>query len=77
MAAVVFAIAPASAAKMTGCGGDNMMKVENAVEALADGDAKKDLGRKEITAAQTEMLAGHMGACGAHLSKAAQASMTK
>ena len=70
MAAVVFAVVPASAAKMAGCSGDNMMNVENQVEALADGDTKT-MGRKEIVAAQTEMLSGHMGACGAHLSKAA------
>jgi hypothetical protein len=76
MAAVVFAVAPASAAKMAGCSGDNMMNVENQVEALADGDAK-NVARKEIVSAQTEMLAGHMGACGSHLSKAAHASMMK
>ena len=77
MAGIVFAMTPASAAKMMGCGGDNMMKVENAVEALPDGDSRKDMGRKEITAAQSEMLAGHMAACGAHLGKAAQAGMVK
>ena len=76
MVAVVFAIAPASAAKMAGCSGDNMMNVENQVEALADGDVK-NVARKEIVAAQTEMLAGHMGACGSHLSKAAHASTMK
>ena len=79
MAAVVFAVAPASAAKMTmmGCGGDNMMNVENMVEAMPDGDANKMMGRKEIVAAQSAMLEGNMGACSAHLSRAAHAGMTK
>jgi hypothetical protein len=76
MAAVVFAVVPASAAKMAGCSGDNMMNVENQVEAMADGDIKT-MGRKEIVAAQTEMLAGHMGACGVHLNKAAHIGMAK
>jgi hypothetical protein len=76
MVAVVFAVVPASAAKMAGCSGDNMMNVENQVEALADGDVK-NVARKEIVSAQTEMLAGHMGACGSHLSKAAHASAMK
>jgi hypothetical protein len=76
MAAVVFAVVPASAAKMAGCSGDNMMNVENQVEAMADGDIKT-MGRKEIVAAQTEMLAGHMGACSVHLNKAAHIGMAK
>jgi hypothetical protein len=76
MAAVVFAVAPASAAKMAGCGGDNMMKVESMVEAMPDGDAKWQ-SYKEITAAQAAMLDGHMGACSVHLSKAAHLGMMK
>jgi hypothetical protein len=76
IAAVVFAVAPASAAKMAGCSGDNMMKVENQVEALADGEVK-NVARKEIVAAQTDMLAGHMGGCGSHLNKAAHAGVMK
>jgi hypothetical protein len=76
MAAVILAVAPASAAKMGGCSGDNMMKTENMVEAMADGPAK-DVGRKEITDAQTAMLDGKMGACGMHINKAMHASMTK
>jgi hypothetical protein len=76
MAAVVFAVAPASAAKMMGCGGDNMMKVETAVEALPDGETKY-AGFREITAAQAAMLDGHMAQCSEHLSKAAHASMMK
>ncbi len=77
MAAVILAVAPASAAKMmAGCSGDNMMKTENSVEAMADGPTK-DMGRKEIVDAQTAMLAGKMGACGMHISKAMHATMMK
>jgi hypothetical protein len=70
MAAVVFAVVPASAAKMLGCGGDNMAKTETMVESMPDGDAKW-ASFKEITAAQSAMLEGKMGACSMHLSKAA------
>jgi hypothetical protein len=77
MAAVVFAVAPAFAAKMVGCSGDNMAKTETMVESMADGDAKW-VSYKEITAAQSAMLEGHMGACAMHLSKAAhEAGMMK
>jgi hypothetical protein len=77
MAAVVFAVAPASAAKMVGCSGDNLAKTEGMVESMPDGDAKW-ASFKEINAAQTAMLDGHMGACSVHLSKAAhEAGMMK
>ena len=71
MAAMVFAVAPASAAKMgmVGCSGDNFAKTESAIEVSADGNAKWD-AEKEITAAQTSMLDGKMGACAMHLAKA-------
>ena len=76
MAAVVFAVAPASAAKMMGCSGDNLAKTETMVESMADGDAKW-VSYKEITAAQSALLEGHMGACSMHLSKAAHMGMIK
>ncbi len=78
MAAVVFAVAPASAGKMsmTGCGGDNMTKVESSVESMPDGDAKWQ-SFKEITAANAAYLDGHMGECSVHLSKAAHMGMMK
>jgi hypothetical protein len=76
MAAVVFAVAPASAAKMVGCSGDNLEKVETAVEALPDGQTKY-MGFKEITAAQAALLDGHMAQCGEHLNRAAHAGMMK
>jgi hypothetical protein len=77
MAAVILAVAPASAAKMGGCSGDNMMQTENSVEALPDGTPNKDTGRKEIVAAQTAMLDGKMGACAMHLHQAMHATMMK
>jgi hypothetical protein len=76
MAAVILAVAPASAAKMGGCSGDNMMKTENAVEAMADGP-NKSTGQKEIMLAQTAMLDGKMGECAVHIHHAMQAGMVK
>ena len=35
------------------------------------------MGRKEIVAAQSAMLDGHIGACGAHIGKAAHIGMMK
>lgn len=76
MAAVVLAVAPASAARMEGCSGSNLMKTETGIEAMADGDAK-NVAFKEMTDAQTALLAGKMGVCAVHLTKAMQAGMTK
>jgi hypothetical protein len=76
MAAVVLAAVPASAARMEGCSGSNLMKTETAVEAMADGDAKW-VAYKEMTDAQTAMLDGKMGACAVHLTKAMRIGMTK
>jgi hypothetical protein len=69
MAAVVLAVAPASAAKLGDCGGENMMKTESMIEGMADGP-DKITSQKEIAMAQTAMLDGKMGACAVHLSKA-------
>jgi hypothetical protein len=76
MAAVILAVAPASAAKIGGCSGDNMMKTETAVEAMADG-AEKSTGQKEIMLAQTAMLDGKMGECAAHIQHAMHVSAMK
>jgi len=77
MAAVALAVVPAHAAKMgMGCSGGNLGKTESAIEAMADGDGKW-AAEKEMAAAQDSMLNGKMGACGAHLSKAMQATMAK
>ena len=78
MAAVALAVVPAHAAKMgmMGCSGPNLAKAESAVETMADGDGKW-AAAKEMAAAQDSMLNGKMGACGAHLSKAMQATMAK
>jgi len=69
MAAVILAIAPASAAKIGGCSGENLMKTESAIDAMADGPGRS-AGQQEIALAQTAMLDGKMGACAAHLQKA-------
>ena len=77
MAAVAaYTVVPASAAKMAGCSGENMMKTESRIDAMADGEGKIT-AQKEIALAQTAMLDGKMGACGMHLSKAMHTSMSK
>ena len=76
MAAIVFAVAPASAAHMAGCSSAGLTKTETTVEGMADGEGKM-MAQKEIAAAQTAMLDGKMGACSMHLSKAMTASMGK
>jgi hypothetical protein len=71
MAAIAYAASPANAAKVSaGCSGGNLSKTESMVEAMADGEAKI-AAQKEMSAAQDAMLAGKMGACAAHLNKAA------
>jgi hypothetical protein len=69
MAAVILAVAPASAANMGGCSGANLTKTESSIDAMADGP-ERVMGQKEIALAQTAMLDGKMGACAMHLSKA-------
>ncbi len=77
MAAVVFAVAPASAAHMSaGCSGANFGKTEAMIDTMADGEGRM-MAQKEIAAAQTAMLDGKMGACSMHLSKAMQAGTAK
>ena len=76
MAAVAYAVVPASAASMGGCVGGNLTKTESMVEAMADGEGKI-MAQKEIAMAQTAMLDGKMGACGMHLGKAMHAGMMK
>ncbi|KWV57405.1 hypothetical protein AS156_39535 [Bradyrhizobium macuxiense] len=77
MAVVAYAVVPAHAARMdVGCSGPNLTKTESAVEAMADNEVKF-MAEKEISLAQDAMLNGKMGACGAHLAKAAHASMAK
>ena len=77
VAAIAYATCPANAAKVSaGCSGGNLEKTETMVEAMPDGDAKF-AAKKEVSLAQDAMLAGKMGACGAHLSKAMHAGGTK
>src|ERR1700730_17795430 len=74
MAAVAaYAVVPASAAKLGGCSGENMMKTESMIEVMADGP-ERVTSQKEIAIAQTAMLDGKMGACVMHLSKAMHAA---
>jgi len=75
MAAVIFAVAPASA-KMGGCSGENLTKTEAMIETMPEGE-NKGTAQKEVAMAQSAMLDGKMGACGAHLSKAMHAGMMK
>jgi len=72
MAAVAFAVVPASAAKMAGCSGENLGKTESATEAMADG-AGKIAAQNEVAQAQEALLGGKMGACAMHLSRAMHA----
>jgi len=75
MAAVVYAVVPAHAAKMGGgCSGDNLAKTESTIDIMADGP-NKITAQKEVAMAQDAMLGGKMGACGMHLSKAMHAEM--
>ena len=76
MAAVAFAVVPASAAKMEGCNGANLGKTESMIETMADGEGK-NAAQKEIAQAQDALLSGKMGACAAHLSKAMHAGASK
>ena len=76
MAAVAFAVVPASAAKMGGCSGENLGKTESMIETMADGEGKIT-AQKEVAQAQTAMLDGKMGACGMHLTKAMHVGTSK
>jgi hypothetical protein len=76
MAAVAYAVVPASAAKMAGCSGENLAKTESAIEAMADGGGKMT-AQKEVAQAQDAMLSGKMGACALHLTKAMHAGGMK
>jgi hypothetical protein len=76
MAAVILAVAPASAARIGGCSGENLSKTESMIEAMADGESKM-AAQKEIAQAQDAMLNGKMGACAAHLGKAMHTGMMK
>ncbi|WP_375783163.1 hypothetical protein ACE10Z_25130 [Bradyrhizobium sp. Pha-3] len=81
MAAVAYTFAaPAQAAHRhhmgVGCSGANFGKTEAAVEAMADNEVKF-AAEKEVSLAQDAMLNNKWGACGEHLSKAAEGSMAK
>jgi hypothetical protein len=72
MAAVAYAVVPASVAKTADCSGENLEKTESAAEAMPDG-AGKIAAEKEVAQAQEALLGGKMGACAMHLSRAMHA----
>jgi hypothetical protein len=72
MAALAYAVVPASGAKTAGCSGENLEKTEATTEAMADG-AGKIAAQKEIAHAQEALLDGKMDACAMHLSRAMHA----
>jgi hypothetical protein len=76
IAAVAYAVVPATAAKMAGCSGENLAKTESMIDTMADGEGKIT-AQKEVAQAQDAMLGGKMGACAMHLSKAMHAGMSK
>ncbi|MGF6311700.1 hypothetical protein ABIB82_003014 [Bradyrhizobium sp. i1.8.4] len=80
VAAVAYAVAPAQAAHPhhmgMGCSGANLGKTEAAVEAMADNEVKF-AAEREVSLAQDAMLNNKWSACGAHLGRAAEASMAK
>src|ERR1700730_931506 len=76
MAAVAFAVVPASGAKIEGCSGGSLGKTEAMIETMADGEGK-NAAHKEIAQAQDALLSGKMGACAAHVSKAMHAGASK
>ena len=69
MAAMIYPTVPASAANVAGCNGGNLEKTESAVEVMPDG-AGKIVAQKEMAQVQDALLAGNMGACAMHLSRA-------
>src|SRR6195952_894081 len=76
MAAMILAVAPASAAKMGGCSGENLAKTESMIDTMADGEGKM-AAQREIAQAQDAMLNGKMGVCAMHLNKAMHAGIMK
>ena len=76
IAAVAYAVVPATAAKMAGCSGENLAKTESMIDTMADGEGKIT-AQKEVAQAQDAMLGGKMGACAMHLNKAMHAGMSK
>ena len=76
MAAVAYAVVPASAAKMAGCSSENLAKAESSIEAMADSEGKM-MAQKEVAQAQDALLKGKVGVCAMHLTKAMHAGTMK
>jgi len=75
LVAAALASTPSSAAMM-GCSGENMMKANNSLNAVADGPNKM-MAFKEISMAQSDMLKGNMRGCTMHMNKAMKMGMMK
>jgi hypothetical protein len=69
-------LASASAAPMMGCSGDGMMKVNNKITAMPEGEQKMMMNR-EIGLANTAMSKGDMRTCNKHLVNAQKISAMK
>lgn len=72
IAAVAYAVVPASAAKMAGCSGQNLEKTETMIETMAEGEGKTT-AQREVAQAQGALLNGKMAQCAVHLTKAMHA----
>jgi hypothetical protein len=72
LSALVLAAAPAPAAKMLGCGGDHLAKVNETVSSLPDADPNKWVAVREIGLANTAFSESKLGECAMHLSRAEQ-----
>jgi hypothetical protein len=79
LAIIVFAVAPASAAKVkaVGCSADSIAKAASIVDGLPDTDANKLVGHKEMTDANQALVNGKMGECAMHVNKVMHMGMTK
>ena len=69
MAAVAYAVVPASAAKMEGCSGGNLTKTESRIEAILDRYLDLTSGPNLITAANAMRGAAIIGVAKPHLVK--------
>ena len=56
MAAIAYAVVPASAAKMAGCSGENLAKTETMIDAMADGEGKISAQKEVVAQAAIEVF---------------------
>ncbi len=72
----LLSLAPASAAKMMKCNSANMMKANEAMDKMPDGE-KKSMGMQEMTMAKEMMDKKDMKGCKMHMNKAMKMGMSK